>query len=265
VFHGFDGHNRWFDKSLNIVVTNDARLGVHGEHSPCDALVPAQLVDFSVAREPASDPPNADQKPSIKPIQRLEWVIDEKISKSFVKAQKFINETIQDSDVQVLHYRKYGNDWIKKVAKSSPDAFAQMCIQIAFYRLYKYTTGVYETASTRKYLHGRTETCRSHTIEQKMFVEAFENSTVTPQQKYQLFQNACKAHIDYLGIATNGMGCDRHLLGLKLCMKGNETHPLYEHPVYSKSSKWQLSTSGLFSGERLIGTGFGTVVFAKLI
>ena len=50
VFHGIDGHNRWFDKSLTIVVSNDGRLGVHGEHSPCDALVPAMLVDFAVLK-----------------------------------------------------------------------------------------------------------------------------------------------------------------------------------------------------------------------
>jgi carnitine O-acetyltransferase len=50
VFHGFDGHNRWFDKSLSIVVDNCGRLGVNGEHSPCDALVPAILVDFAAKR-----------------------------------------------------------------------------------------------------------------------------------------------------------------------------------------------------------------------
>lgn len=50
VFHGFNGHNRWFDKSLTIVVTSDGRLGIHGEHSPCDALVPAMLVDFAVSK-----------------------------------------------------------------------------------------------------------------------------------------------------------------------------------------------------------------------
>ncbi len=55
------------------------------------------------------------------------------------------------------------------------------------------------------------------------------------------------------------MGVDRHLLGLKLCMQQGESHPIYSHPIFAKSSKWQLSTSALFSGERLVGTGFGTV------
>lgn len=50
VFHGNTGHNRWFDKSLSIVVTNDGRVGVNGEHSPCDALVPAYLVDYAATQ-----------------------------------------------------------------------------------------------------------------------------------------------------------------------------------------------------------------------
>ena len=42
-------------------------------------------------------------------------------------------------------------------------------------------------------------------------------------------------------------------------MKQGESHPIYSHPIFAKSSRWQLSTSALFSGERLMGTGFGTV------
>jgi hypothetical protein len=47
VFHGDNGQNRFFDKSLSIVVTANGNLGVNGEHSPCDALVPAFLVDYA--------------------------------------------------------------------------------------------------------------------------------------------------------------------------------------------------------------------------
>lgn len=78
-------------------------------------------------------------------------------------------------------------------------------------------------------------------------------------QKHAAFQAATKAHIDYIVRASNGQGVDRHLLGLKLCLEQGESHSIYTHPIFAKSSKWQLSTSALFSGERLGGTGFGTV------
>jgi hypothetical protein len=259
VFHGFDGHNRWSDKSLNVVVTNDGRLGVHGEHSPCDALVPAQLVDFAVQREPAIDPPQAVST-NITPVRRLEWVIDDTITRSLCQAQTYIHELIADSDVHVLHYTGYGSEFIKRCGKVSPDAFTQMCLQVAFYRLEGYTCSVYETASTRKYLHGRTETCRSHTIQQKQFVETFESKTATMEEKYKAFEVACRTHVSLLQTTSNGMGCDRHLLGLRLCLRNNEGHEIFTNSVFGQSSKWQLSTSALFAGERLMGTGFGTVV-----
>jgi carnitine O-acetyltransferase len=50
VFHGFDGHNRWFDKSLSVIVGNDGRIGLNGEHSPLDALVPAIICSEAVKR-----------------------------------------------------------------------------------------------------------------------------------------------------------------------------------------------------------------------
>lgn len=79
------------------------------------------------------------------------------------------------------------------------------------------------------------------------------------QEKYAAFQKACKDHVEYLQTASNGMGCDRHLLGLKLCMKPGESHELYNHPIYAKSSHWQLSTSGLIPSDYLQGSGFGSV------
>jgi Choline/Carnitine o-acyltransferase len=40
-------------------------------------------------------------------------------------------------------------------------------------------------------------------------------------------------------------------------LKAGESHPIFTDRLFSKSSKWQLSTSALFSGERVLGTGFG--------
>ena len=92
---------------------------------------------------------------------------------------------------------------------------------------------------------------------------SYQTKKKTPE-KFALFQAACKAHIAYISKASDGHGCDRHLLGLKLCLKQGERHEFFDHPVFSKSSKWQLSTSGLFAADGLYGTGFGTVVSACL-
>jgi carnitine O-acetyltransferase len=66
--------------------------------------------------------------------------------------------------------------------------------------------------------------------------------------------------VAYLAAASNGKGVDRHLLGLRLVKKADELmHPMFTHPSFKTSGSWILSSSALFSGERVWGTGFGCV------
>ena len=50
VFHG-DGINRWFDKSFQIVVTENGRIGGNVEHSNLDATVCGQMWEYMLAQE----------------------------------------------------------------------------------------------------------------------------------------------------------------------------------------------------------------------
>jgi carnitine O-acetyltransferase len=68
-----------------------------------------------------------------------------------------------------------------------------------------------------------------------------------------LLQAATKAHSDYSRDASNGKGCDRHLLGLRLLLRKGESHPLFTEPIFTKSQEWLLSTSSLGAGDKLIG------------
>ena len=76
----------------------------------------------------------------------------------------------------------------------------------------------------------------------------------------RLFQAACKAHVDYVVAASNGYGCDRHFLGLSMCLEKGESDPFFKDPVFNSSRNFRLSTSNLFPGKHLLGTGFGTMV-----
>lgn len=46
-------------------------------------------------------------------------------------------------------------------------------------------------------------------------------------------------------------------MGLKVMLRGDETHQLFEDECYAKSQEWKLSTSGLSSGTSFTGSGFG--------
>jgi len=261
VFHGPRGHNRWFDKCISLVVDNTARAGCNGEHSPLDAVVPAMMFDVAASREPASDPQNAVPLPALTPPVHLSWVTDAGTKSALEEAQRDADALISDSDVLVIHFTGYGTDWIKKVAKCSPDAFIQQSLQLAYFKIHGTVAPVYESASTRQFLHGRTETCRSLTSQQLSFVQAFTSPKATPSQKYDALQSACKAHTTYIAAATRAAGCDRHLLGLRLTLTPTDPTPeIFSDPAYALSQTFRLSTSGLVPSRNIMATGFGAVV-----
>jgi carnitine O-acetyltransferase len=46
-------------------------------------------------------------------------------------------------------------------------------------------------------------------------------------------------------------------MGLKVQLRNNENHPLFEDEFYSKSQEWKLSTSAFSPGQNFLGVGFG--------
>ncbi|KAG2182043.1 hypothetical protein INT43_006969 [Umbelopsis isabellina] len=285
-------HNRWFDKSLNFVVEANGKCALLGEHSPCDALTASYFFDHMLKKPcpaGASTSSITSSKSDIS-VQRLVFEIDKTMDKYLEEAKVDTAKTIAFSETTVLIWDQYGTDWVKKVGKVSPDAYFQMCLQLAYYKTHKKVTPTYETASTRQFLHGRTETIRTCSVDSKRFVESWDNKTVDVSNfrrlfvrqsaikrlatginlcnvmqnktRYQLLQTACKSHSAYTAVASNGQGCDRHLMALRILNASHpnsEIHPIFTDPAYSESQTWRLSTSGLHAGIRLMGTGFGAI------
>lgn len=61
------------------------------------------------------------------------------------------------------------------LARLSPDAYIQLAMQLAWYRTRGEFTATYETALTRLFKHGRTETIRSLSSDSRQFVLAMLN------------------------------------------------------------------------------------------
>ncbi|KAI9313766.1 acyltransferase ChoActase/COT/CPT [Dichotomocladium elegans] len=273
---GGAGHNRWYDKSFTLAVENSGQAIVMGEHSPCDALLVSYVWDHMLD-VPCPEPFDASR---VEPIMTegeaahlLQWRSDAFINTCLENAQKAANETLAFSDSYVEIFDVFGTDWIKKVARVSPDAFLQMVLQISYFRAHKKITPTYETGSTRKYLHGRTDTIRTCSIDSKKLCEGWDDPTLDAHAKYKLLQTATTSHSKYTRLASEGRACDRHLMVLRLLNADHQIlspttgklepapmHPMFEDPIYRASQTWRLSTSGLQAGLRLMGTGFGAVV-----
>ncbi|KAJ7650187.1 acyltransferase ChoActase/COT/CPT [Roridomyces roridus] len=252
--------NRIFDKPFTLIVDPSTRAGVSGEHSPCDALVPSMIADWALAegielaqfkdKEPAPFPASPPQQEN---WERLDWVVDEKIKSECVDAMARAKAIIDDSDANVFWFKDYGTDWIKDALKQSPDAYIQMVLQLAYYRTSGEFTATYETALTRMFKRGRTETIRTFTTESRAWVLAML------QTRRNLLHHAIHKHSSLTREATTGRGIDRHLLGLRLMLRplNGEEAALFDDPLFSRSQEWKLSTSALSAGSLFSGTGFG--------
>ncbi|KAG6332102.1 hypothetical protein ID866_6989, partial [Astraeus odoratus] len=177
--------NRFFDKPLQLIVERTTRAGACGEHATVDALVPSVVCEWAVARAGGTsliggmeEVPLAYSESSSPGArtgvewERLDFVTSQHIEKAIVDATCRAEKLVTDSDHNVLYFTEFGGDEMQRVSKHSPDAFVQLAMQLAYYRLHGRTTPVYETALTRAFEHGRTETIRSLTRESFMFVRA---------------------------------------------------------------------------------------------
>lgn len=169
-------------------------------------------------------------------------------------------------DIEVQSFQAYGSDFIKK-AGFSPDAYVQMAIQLATYRLWGKQAGTYEATQTRTFLHGRTETTRAVSPASAAFCEIMglvplrdEHIESIRQKKMALLHDAVSAHVKFMGHASKGEGVDRHLMGLSLCASEGESLPaLYSHPAYIRAKTWHVSTSNL-THPLFVNWGYGEVV-----
>ncbi|PWN41844.1 acyltransferase ChoActase/COT/CPT [Ceraceosorus guamensis] len=272
---GRGGHNRWFDKALSVVMEPNGRGGINGEHSPCDALIPSIVIDFALA-EPAPEPgqpfPNsiapAGPAGATASWKKLQWELDDKAHASIASSAAAARQLVSTSDIGMLWYDEYGAEWIKKVAKQSPDAFLQMALQLAYANVKGYQSPTYETASTRVFKHGRTDVIRSFSNEAYEFVRAVREKKPA-SEIYRLLSAACQSHNAQTRAASTGKGFDRHLTGLRLAYNPEEdgtpeeaceagARILLGDELLGESQTWKLSTSGLSSGLRFCGTGFGS-------
>ncbi|KAJ3013907.1 hypothetical protein HKX48_005443 [Thoreauomyces humboldtii] len=268
IFHNNDANNRWFDKAMQLIVGSNGRAGVNGEHTPADAVIPGKIFDHILASEPAVDPSDAEGAGLPAP-QKLKWKVNDEIKALMKQAQGTASALIEDTESCLLQTDIYGSRYIKEVAKASPDAYVQLAVQLAWRRYPKLAgeelngpTAVYESASTRAFLHGRTETGRSMTKDTWAFVESFDNDNVLYDDKRALFRSAIASQGGYMKEATFGRGIDRHMMGLKAMIRSPEETSkatLFTDPANLKSMWFKLSTSNMSPGRYFYG-GFGPVV-----
>eukprot|EP01136_Pigoraptor_vietnamica_P038819 Opistho-1_new@687 len=274
-----DGRNRWFDKSIQLIVADNDTAGVNFEHAWGDGHTVVRYLHEAWHHAMGLDhgysplPSKIDNYTGTAPVtapKRIEMVLTPEAMRIIDDVQSQYDDFVKDTDTQTLNFKDYGKSFCKTLGVS-PDATVQVAMQLAYFRTHGTLHSFYESCMTKHFLHGRTEAIRSVNSDSLAFVKAFGSST--PEERLALFRKAAKAHVAIVEECKNGHGVDRHLLAMRCVARGDlydggntpvhhpglaKTPSIFTDAGYPTLTTTIVSTSSL-SAAALGQFGFGAV------
>ncbi|TNN61848.1 Carnitine O-acetyltransferase [Liparis tanakae] len=182
----------------------------------------AGVLDFKAKiKTEKPDPKRAPLVPLPMP-KKLYFHIDREIKRDIEHAKQNLDILINDLDVNVFNFKKFGKE-LPKRHNLSPNSFIQVALQLAYYRVHDEVGPACDIASQRMFRGGRTEYIRSPSTQTLKFILAFGDRSVT---------------------VLEGRGVDLHLLGLKLqaIEEGLSIPKVYMDTAYGVATHWKLRT-----------------------
>jgi carnitine O-acetyltransferase len=119
-----DGTNRWYDKTIQLIVFANGRAGLYAEHALIDATVISRLLTDAMTEITVPNEGDAEyeiNKQHVLP-SKLEFEYDSKLDSMIVEAQGFYKNFIGQHHVHTEVFSNWGSSAIKKMG-FSPDAF----------------------------------------------------------------------------------------------------------------------------------------------
>ncbi|XP_005181443.1 carnitine O-palmitoyltransferase 2, mitochondrial [Musca domestica] len=261
--------NRWFDKSLSMLLTADGTAAINFEHSWGDGVAVLRYFN-EVYKETMNKPylSTADLKSvsqisvDSSKVRYLNFEIDDKLKEEVRKAYDQNQKNVNSLNMQMLIYPKLSKQACK-TDRLSPDSIMQLSFQLAYKQAFGKYVGTYESCSTAAFRHGRTETMRPCTMATKEFCD----NVLASQQNFDakklrsLIDKCSTYHSQLTKDAAMGQGFDRHLFALKhTAVINNKPIPkFYELDAYKRINYNIISTSTL-SSDGLLSGSFGPVV-----
>lgn len=257
--HG-DARGRWFDKSIQLIVAANGVSGFCMEHAGFDGSTALRFAEFLVENEgPRSTEATARNGHTVAP-KRLPFERTEALSAVIERSERGAAVLLGRTDLALLDFSDFGKRAIVRHGLS-PDGFVQMAFQLTYYGLTGETASTYESISTKRFLHGRTEAMRCVSSESVALVRSLRGASGATATAEQLLRAAVARHVATVQRCKEGRGVDRHLLGLRRMVEPNEAVPaLFTDPAYATLSRSVLSTSSLRSSPGVELTCFGPVV-----
>ncbi|KAG6885814.1 hypothetical protein C0992_004875, partial [Termitomyces sp. T32_za158] len=157
------------------IVYENERSAFCGEHSCMDGTPTLRMNEYILASLSHSKvplgPPTVASPSTLPPPTEIIFQTTPQIDTLIAASCTAYDTLVSSHDLQVQHYEGYGKSLIKS-HNISPDAWAQLTKQLVFHKLHGRMAVTYESAQTRRFQRGRTETIRSLSAEATAFVSA---------------------------------------------------------------------------------------------
>ncbi|XP_077987030.1 carnitine O-acetyltransferase-like [Glandiceps talaboti] len=263
ILHGGGSHansgNRWYDKTLQLIVSRDGNCGLVFEHAWLEGPPVATLLDnvlIFINNYSDEVKPESVHLPDPK---RLQFNLSDDVIHDIEIAKRNLDLLVNDLQLYLFEFKPFGKNFPKQ-NNLSPDGFIQVAIQVAFYRMHRRITATYESCTTKRFKGGRTDTIRSCTIDSINFSKAMVDDSVESRERYRLLRKAVVTHKAHINDTIYGDGIDRHFFALNLTAKelGETVPDIFTDPAYLTAVRYALSSSQVPSDHVLVMC-FGSV------
>jgi carnitine O-acetyltransferase len=262
LLHG-DSGNRWFDKSVSLIVFRDGTAGINVEHCGLDGTTILSFVDALLgapAPEQSPNPGSRSQDPAA--VRPVTFVLDDHLRADVQAAAAAFAAYAAGTATTIVSFDDFGANQAKQL-RISPDAFVQMAYQLAHNRAKGFIGATYESIATRQYGWGRTEAMRVVTPEVLAFVATMDDPLVDAVTRRTRFRVAAAKHVQRAKECQAGHAPEQHLWELQLIQRrrgaalGVSEPDLYKTPGWLKMRDDYLSTSSAPSAN-IAYFGFGS-------
>ncbi len=268
--------NRWYDKTVQLIVCANGMAGVNFQHSHVDGhtvlryasdIITDSILRFAQSIRgglPSILASLSHGSTGFSPApQKIVWRLDAADRLTVKQAEATLCDVLKQVEIEALEFQSFGSRAIK-AASMSPDAFVQAGIQLAYYRVYGTLDNTYETVMTKFFQRGRTEPVRTYSSAMMRFVQAavdVDEGAADQEAALSAMRAALKEHSARTKVAATARGGERHLFALH-CLakqqggKGGGVPALFQGEAWKRLNTNTVSTSNCGNPSlRLFGFG----------
>jgi carnitine O-acetyltransferase len=240
VWHG-KGGDRWFDKSLQLIIGPGYR-GLCFEHSGLDGAAVTRLVRWVTEDEKVIFPRGVMVGTLAK---KVSFILDSSLCKAIEKAAAHFDSMIKGTSLIVRDFPSFGLEDIKKHSLST-DAFVQVAIQSSFFKSFSSLPHVFESVHLRHFRKGRTDGMRPVTKDSVLLVKGMREGYKKENLK-ELLQRVSQSHRERIAMYMNGYGPEAHLSLLYEVWKENSKDgkmpDIFQSPGWLHFTQNEITTS----------------------